>query len=275
MRIDSHQHFWEYNPIRDSWIDESMQVIRRNFLPKDLKPILKNNNINGCVAVQANQSEDETKFLLELAKENPFIKGVIGWVDLCAEDVEERLAYFSENKNLKGVRHIVQAEANDFMLRKDFQNGISKLQQFGLTYDILIYSSQLPAAIKLVEKFPNQAFVVDHLAKPNIKDGIITDWQKEIELLSKFKNVYCKISGMFTEADWNNWKATDFNQYLTIIFNTFGIDRVLFGSDWPVCLLAVPYKQQIKLIENYISKFTIIEQKKIMGENAQQFYKLY
>lgn len=274
MIIDSHQHFWKYDPIRDAWIDDSMQVIRRDFLPQDLESILKANDVAGCVAVQADQSETETEFLLDCANKNPFIKGVVGWVDLKTKDVEARLAHYSEDAKLKGVRHIVQAEANDFMLGKDFQNGISKLQQFNLTYDILIFPPQINAAIALVNKFPNQKFVIDHMAKPYIKSGEIKEWESKITELSQAPNVFCKVSGMVTEADLKYWKVSDFTPYLDVIFNTFGTDRILYGSDWPVCLLAAQYEEQLNIIQNYTKDFSTQEQLKVFGNNAVDFYNL-
>ncbi len=274
MKIDAHQHFWKYDPIRDAWIDNSMEVIRKDFLPQDLKPILEANNIDGCVAVQADQSEVETEFLLNCAEKNPFIKGVVGWVDLRASTIEERLAHYSKNHLFKGVRHIVQGEADDFMLGEEFQNGISKLAQFNLTYDILVFPTQLKAAIELVNKFPNQKFIVDHIAKPYIKDGKIEDWKADMLELAKAPNVFCKVSGMVTEADFKNWKPSDFTPYLDVVFNAFGIDRILYGSDWPVCLLASEYKQQLSVIHNYINGFLEKDKAKIMGLNAIEFYKL-
>lgn len=274
MIIDSHQHFWKYDPIRDAWIDDSMQVIRRDFLPQELESILKANDVAGCVAVQADQSETETEFLLDCANKNPFIKGVVGWVDLKTKDVEARLAHYSEDAKLKGVRHIVQAEANDFMLGKDFQNGISKLQQFNLTYDILIFPPQINAAIALVNKFPNQKFVIDHMAKPYIKSGEIKEWESKITELSQAPNVFCKVSGMVTEADLKYWKVSDFTPYLDVIFNTFGTDRILYGSDWPVCLLAAQYEEQLNIIQNYTKDFSTQEQLKVFGNNAVDFYNL-
>lgn len=274
MIIDSHQHFWKYDPVRDSWIDDSMKELRRDFLPKDLAPLLKNNGIDGCVAVQANQSENETEFLLNLAQNNTFIKGVVGWVDLRADNIEERLEHYSSNNLFKGIRHIVQAESDDFMLGKKFQNGISLLKQFDLTYDILVFPSQLRAAIQLVNKFPNQKFIIDHMAKPTIKNGKMVDWKKGIELLVRSQNVYCKVSGMVTEADWKNWKKGDFTKYLDVIFDTFGVDRILYGSDWPVCLLAAEYELQLEIIGEYITKYSAEDKEKIMGGNAINFYNL-
>ncbi|WP_242130875.1 amidohydrolase family protein [Aestuariivivens marinum] len=274
MRIDAHQHFWIYDPVRDAWIDDSMAVIRRDFLPKDLAPILKSNSIDGCVAVQADQSETETNFLLSCAAQNPFIKGVVGWVDLRSEQVEDRLAHFSQSKLFKGVRHIVQAEANDFMLGKAFQNGISKLEQFNLTYDILVFPPQLKAAMVLANKFPNQKFVVDHIAKPYIRDGKIEEWKVDMQELAKAENVYCKVSGMVTEANFQHWKKDDFTPYLDVIFEAFGTNRILYGSDWPVCLLAAKYEQQLNIVREYIEGFSKEEKDNIMGLNAGRFYNL-
>ena len=274
MRIDSHQHFWEYDPVRDAWIDDSMQVIRRDFLPQDLKPILNDNHIDGCIAVQADQSEAETEFLLKLSKDKSFIKGVVGWVDLCADDVENRLQYFLKSDKFCGVRHIVQAEPEGFLLRKDFQNGIKKLSKFNLTYDVLVKHRQLPEVIAFVEKFPNQPFVLDHLGKPPIALKELNKWKKNIEVLAKFPNVHCKISGMVTEADWQHWKPSDFTAYLDVIFNAFGTDRIMYGSDWPVCLLAAKYDEQLSIVEAYLSKFSEEDKSKIMGDNAAKFYNL-
>jgi len=274
MQIDSHQHFWKYNAQRDTWIDDSMQVIRRNFLPEDLKPILEKNKIDGCIAVQADQSEDETTFLLNLTEENLFIKGVIGWVDLCADNIEERIAHFSKHSKFKGIRHIIQAESNDFLLRDDFQNGISKLEKFNLVYEILIKKEQLENTIKLVEKFPNQIFVLDHIAKPSIKDAKLEPWKKQIKTLANYENVFCKISGLVTEADLKNWKYQDFVPYLDVVFNAFGSNRLLFGSDWPVCLLAGNYKEVLAIIETYVASLSEDEKQNIMGNNASNIYKL-
>ena len=275
MKIDSHQHFWIYNPVRDSWIDESMKVIRRDFLPGDLSPVIKEQNIDGTIAVQADQSEDETKFLLNLANENDWIVGVVGWIDLMSNDVGERLKYFSSFKKLKGFRHIVQAEPdNDFMLNKKFQNGISCLKHYDFTYDILVYPYQLSAAIKLCEKYFQQKFVVDHIAKPFIKKNTIEPWASQIKELASNKNVFCKLSGIITEADHKNWKPDDIYPYLDIIFESFGYDRLLFGSDWPVCLLAGSYKQVKNLIEVYTRKISFEDKEKIFGKNAMLFYNI-
>ena len=249
MKIDAHQHFWIYNPVRDSWIDESMIVLRRNFLPEDLYPVVKEQNINGTIAVQADQSEEETNFLLKLANENEWIVGVIGWVDLMSNDIEKRLEHFSSYKKLKGFRHIIQAEPdNNFMLNEKFQNGINCLRHYNFTYDILIYPRHLPAAIKLSGKYPEQKFILDHIAKPHIKKNETEPWASLIKELAQNKNVFCKISGIITEADHKNWKPKDIYPYLDIVFDYFGYDRILFGSDWPVCLLAGSYEQVKNLV---------------------------
>ena len=274
MKIDAHQHFWQFNPQRDTWINEEMNVLKHNFLPEDLLPILQENKFDGCVAVQAEQSEEETKFLLQLAEENSFIKGVVGWLDLCNENINERLQHFSKYKKLKGLRHIVQAEPNGFMLQNNFLRGIAALEKYNLTYDILIYHNQLEDAIELVRKFPNQKFIVDHCAKPNIKEGEITLWKKNIEQLSNFKNVACKISGLTTEANWNTWGKNEIQPYLDVVFNAFGSNRLLFGSDWPVSLLAGNYTETVGLIENYILQFSKMDQQQIMGLNTLNWYNI-
>ncbi|WP_119791621.1 amidohydrolase family protein [Flavobacterium anhuiense] len=273
-RIDSHQHFWKFDPVRDSWIDETMQNIQRDFLPKDLEPLLKENEFEGCVAVQASQSEEETHFLLDLAAKNDFIKGVVGWIDLRNENIEGRLQFFSDQKKLKGFRHVVQGEADDFMDGAEFRRGIAALQPFNYTYDILIFHRQLPAAMCLVKDFPNQKFVIDHIAKPDIKSGSIDSWKKGIEEIAKYDNVWCKISGMVTEADWKNWKPEDLKPYLDVIFENFSIDKLMYGSDWPVLNVASDYHEVVKTLEDYVSKFSVEDQNKIWFENAKEFYKL-
>lgn len=273
MRIDSHQHFWKYNPVRDQWITDDMVAIRRDFLPEDLLPELRANHIDGCIAVQADQSEEETRFLLDLAKENDFIRAVVGWVDLRADNVAECLGLLSQKKKLRGFRHIVQSEPDDrFMLQRAFLRGIGGLRQFGFTYDILLYPRQLPAAIELVARFPNQPFVIDHIAKPDIKAKRTLPWAQQMREIAGNRNVYCKVSGMLTEADWKNWKSDDCRPYLDIVFEAFGCDRIMFGSDWPVCLLAASYSQVIGLIADYTKDFSPAEKAKIFGLNAARFY---
>jgi L-fuconolactonase len=275
QKIDSHQHFWKYNPIAHSWINDDMAVIRRDFLPGDLEPILQRNNIDGCVAVQADQTEQETNFLLDLADQHSFIKGVVGWVDLKADDIEEKLAYYKQFKNLKGFRHILQAEADRAcMLAPEFKRGIAKLTQFNYTYDILVYPDQLSYVKDLVAAFPDQPFVIDHIAKPNIKADEIDVWAKSIQEISAYQNVFCKISGMVTEADWNNWQPQDIFPYMDVVFDTFGIERTMYGSDWPVCLVAATYEEVLALPDSYIVQLSTDEQAKFRGANAVKFYGL-
>jgi len=275
MKIDSHQHFWRYDPVRDSWINDQMSVLKRDFLPQDLDPELKAGGIDGCVAVQADQSEKETLFLLDLAEKNKSIRGVVGWIDLCADNLAKRLEYFADYDQLCGFRHIVQAEADDrFMLREPFLRGIEYIGEFGFTYDILIYTHQFPAAIELVSKFPDQPFVLDHLGKPPIKAKQLEPWTQHIKTLASNRNVCCKVSGMVTEADWKNWKPDDFKAYLDVLFESFGVERLMFGSDWPVCLLAGSYRQVLDLVANYTKRLTAYEQEKIFGLNATRFYGL-
>ncbi len=274
MIIDSHQHFWNYNPERDLWIDDSMGVIRKHFLPKDLKPILLKNGVDGCIAIQADQSHLETEFLLTCAKKNPFIKGVVGWVDLTAESIESQLMHYTSNSLFKGVRHIAQAEKDDYFLRSDVQRGISKLSKYNLTYDILIFSHQLPAAISLVKKFPKQKFILDHIAKPNISKPITQKWKADIKALSKFENVSCKISGMVTETKDFVFEDKDFEPFMSHVFNSFGANRLLFGSDWPVCLLAADYKKVFTLINDYLSMHSAEIKAQVMGINAIKIYNL-
>lgn len=252
-----------------------MKVIQRDFLPVDLLPLLKENSIDGCVSVQADQSERETEFLLELAHQHDFIKGVVGWVDLCSENISDRLDYFTQLKKLKGFRHLVQGEPNhQFLLRKDFCLGIKALKERGFTYDILIYPKQLEAAVEFVRLFPDQRFVIDHIAKPFIREGRLDNWASHMKTLAQFDNVYCKLSGMVTEADWKNWKPEYFVPYLDLVLESFGSQRVMYGSDWPVCLVAASYKQQLNIVEQYITTFSSSEQTDIMGENAVRFYNL-
>jgi L-fuconolactonase len=274
MRIDSHQHFWKYDVVLNSWIMDDMQIIRRDFLPEDLLTPLIGNAIDGCVAIQADQSEKETDFLLTLADENYFVKGIVGWVDLCAENVGERLQFYANNPNFKGVRYILQGQVPEFMLQKSFQYGISQLRHYNLTYDILIYPHQLAESIKLVNQFPEQAFVLDHLAKPYIRKGKIADWKKDMEALAKHQNVCCKLSGMVTEADWKNWKASDIRPYMDVVLDVFGANRIMYGSDWPVCLLAGDYGQVLDLVQSYVNELSQPEQEAVMGNTAKAFYML-
>lgn len=274
-RIDSHQHFWEFDPVRDIWINDEMKVIQRNFFPEDLQLLLQQNDFDGCVAVQSDQSEAENHFHLQNAEKYDFIKGIVGWINLQAEDVEGRLLCYSRFKKLKGFRHVLQGESQrDLMLQPAFMKGISLLNRFNFTYDILIFKDQLQYVHKFVSAFPNQPFVIDHIAKPDIKYADIDQWKEDIRQLAKNQNVYCKISGLVTEADWKNWKKEDFKPYLEVVVDTFGMDRVMFGSDWPVCLVAASYSEMLGIVEDYFSSFSVEEQENFFGLNAIRFYNL-
>lgn len=275
QRIDAHQHFWKFDPVRDSWITEDMAVIKGDFMPADLAPLLKENGFDGCVVVQSDQSIEENDFQLKNVDEYSFIKGIVGWVDLRADTIEQQLEEYSQHKKLKGFRHILQGEAQrDLMLTPKFINGLSALQQFNFTYDILIFPDQLNYCEKLAAQFPEQKFVIDHLAKPNIKNGEIKEWTQDIEAISKHRNVWCKLSGMVTEANWNSWKKDDFKAYLDVVVQAFDVDRLMFGSDWPVCLVAASYKEVVEIVEDYFAGFSRAEKDKIFGGNAVQFYNL-
>ena len=274
-RIDAHQHFWHFDPVRDAWITPDMAAIRYDFLPTDLAPILQQHGLDGCVAVQASQSETETDWLLELAAAHGFIKGVVGWVDLQADDVAERLGHYQQFAKLKGFRHVLQGEADRaLMLAPAFRRGVGALAEFGFTYDLLILPDQLGYAAELAQAFPNQPFVVDHIAKPPIKAQEIDDWMRDIRQLATHENVCCKVSGLVTEADWQHWQPHDFRPYLDVVFAAFGPERVLYGSDWPVCNVAGGYDRALGLLADYLTPFSAAEQAQFWGDNATRFYGL-
>lgn len=274
VKIDAHQHFWQYDAVRHAWIADNMQVIRKDFMPKDLKPLLDANGIDGCIAVQADQSERETEFLLDLAVTYDCVKGVVGWVDILAPNLTERLAQYAQHPFFKGIRHIAQSEADDFLQNPKVIEGIGQLAQFGLTYDILIYGHQLPAAIALVQSLPNQAFVIDHIAKPKISEGLDAAWVANMKTIASFPNVNCKVSGMVTETTNFQWKKADFIPFLDTIVANFGVKRIMYGSDWPVCLLAADYKEQLLIVTDYFATFSETVFSKIMGGNTIKFYNL-
>jgi len=274
-KIDAHQHFWKFDPVRDSWITEEMDVIRRDFLPQDLMHILMHNQIQGCIAVQASQSEKENQFLLDLAATTPFIKGVVGWVDLQADDIEERLKHYGKIEKMVGFRHVLQGEPQrDLMLQPNFKRGISLLNKYGFTYDILIFTDQLKYAAQLVAEFPKQRFVIDHIAKPDIKNQEVKEWEQAIREVAKYPNVYCKVSGMVTEANWYDWEEDDFKPYMDVVFDAFGIDRLMFGSDWPVCMVAGGYNRVVKMVRHYLAPLSDADKAKFWGSNAIKFYNL-
>lgn len=251
-----------------------MAVIQRDFLPSDLKPLLQANGLDACVAVQADQSESETHFLLDLAQKHDFIAGVVGWVDLCSPSITERLAYWAQFPLVKGFRHIVQAEPMDFLLQPAFVEGVRQLANYHFTYDLLIKPPQLTEAVAFVQQLPENLFVIDHLAKPDFRSDTFAAWAKGMRQLAAFPHVHCKISGMVTEADWKHWQKDDFVPHLELLLEVFGEDRLLFGSDWPVCLLAASYAQVCEVVQAYVQTLTPAAQAAIWGHNAQRFYNL-
>jgi L-fuconolactonase len=273
MRLDAHQHFWQYNPAEHGWMTVEMAALKRNFLPLDLAPLLAKSGFDGCVAVQARQNLEETRWLLELAGENDFVKGVVGWVDLRSVKLPEQLERFATDEKLVGVRHVVQDEPDDeFMLGAEFRRGIARLAGYGLTYDLLLYPRHLPVAVQLVREFPELQFVLDHIAKPAIGAGAMSPWAEDLRELAKFDNVWCKLSGMVTETHWKRWKPVDFHPYLDVVFEAFGTERLMIGSDWPVCTLSGDYPSTMSVVMDYVSQFTLKAREGVLGGNCARFY---
>jgi L-fuconolactonase len=276
MRIDAHQHFWNYDPIRHEWIDDSMKVIRKNFLPSDLSIEMTKNGIDGTIAVQVDETEEENFFLLKLAEENEFIKGVVGWLDLRSAASEEAMAQWKKYKKMKGFRCIMQGKPDELYLKNDlFIAQVKKLASYEFTYDLLVYLDQLPSLIRFVEKLPDNKMILDHLGKPAIKNRELKNWKENIKILAQHPDIYCKLSGLVTEANHNNWSYDDLMPYLEIASEAFGIDRICFGSDWPVCLVAGSYSEVVGVIEKFSSQLNEQEKEKIFGSNTMKFYNLY
>jgi L-fuconolactonase len=272
MRLDSHQHFWRHDAVQYPWIPAG-SPLHRDWLPADLAKLQQPLGFDGSIAVQARQSLAESDWLLGLADADDRVKGVVGWVDLRSERVAEDLERLARHPKFVGVRHVVQDEPDDqFLVRPEFVRGIGQLRKFALTYDLLIFPGQLPAAIELVRRFPEQPFVLDHLAKPAIKDGLLEPWASNLRELAKSSNCFCKVSGMVTEADHRGWKADDFRPYLDVVFEAFGEDRLMFGSDWPVCLFAASYGQAYELMTDYTAGFSADAQSNFFGGNCAKFY---
>jgi L-fuconolactonase len=278
MRIDAHQHFWHYSAAEYPWIGAGMERLARDYLPADLAPLLAAAGLDGSVAVQARQSLDETRWLLELADDHPLIKGVVGWVDLRSDRVTEELAEFADRPKFVGVRHVVQDEPDPrFLLDAAFVRGLRQLAPRGLTYDLLLYPIQLPAAVELVALMPEQPFVLDHLAKPQVKTGVaaaLEPWRTDIRALAKHPHVTCKLSGLVTEAAWRGWQRGDFTPYLDVALEAFGPDRLMVGSDWPVCLLAGEYADVVAIVNDHIATLSPTEQQDVLGGTATRFYSL-
>lgn len=274
-KIDSHQHFWKYDPPRYTWIDDSMQVLQQDYLPEDLAPVLKKNGFDACVAVQAVAEISENDFLLNCAAEHDFIKAVVGWADLCSPEVASVLEKYAVYEKFKGIRSLIQSEGAGFMLRKDFQDGLGKLAHFDLTFDLLLAVHQLPEAVILTQKFPDQPFVIDHLAKPQFSAPFDEKWSKNMKKLGALDNVFCKVSGMVTETKDFKWQNAPFQRYLDTLVEAFGTKKLLFGSDWPVCNLAADYGSVVDIVQNYFKGFSDTEQNRIFGGNATEFYGIY
>lgn len=275
MKIDTHQHFWKYNDREYVWMSATMDRLRRDHLPAHLAPLMAGAGIGGTVAVQARQTLEESQWLLRLAEEHTFIRAVVGWVDLCSEDVSGELERLTQHPKFRGVRHVVHDEPNDeFMLQQSFLEGISKLEGFGLTYDLLLFPRHLSVACNVVNRFPNQSFVLDHIAKPLVRAKEIDGWANDLKRLAAFPNVSCKISGLVTEAQWDGWTREDFEPYIDVVLNAFGTHRIMVGSDWPVCTLAADYKSVIELEASYISRLSKDEQRAIWEENPVKFYSI-
>ncbi len=272
--IDAHQHFWTYTPNEYQWIDEEMKMLRNDFLPADLEELYQINNISGCVSVQASSTEKETLELINHARQHLYIKGVVGWVDLCADKAQERLEYFKSFPPFKGVRHVISSEHDEFMQQPDFLSGIARLADLDLTYDLLIYPKHLFSAYHLCKKFPNQKFIIDHLAKPYIRLKHFDHWRDLMQNFKDLPNVFCKISGMVTEADWKKWRYPDFIPVLDTITDVFGPERMVFGSDWPVCLLAGSYKNVLDIVKTYTESWSEAEKENLFSKNAVRFYNL-
>ncbi len=274
MTIDAHHHLWKYSAAEYGWITPEQRVIHRDFLPEDLEPLMHHFGIEGTVAVQARQTLEETTWLLGLAGKHPLIRGVVGWVPLTdGAGVKHSLEPFAGNRKLRGVRHIVHDEPDPrYILRPDFNQGVSALREFGLRYDILIFERHLPAAIEFVDRHPNQTFILDHVAKPRIKDKIMSPWDRNMRELAKRQNVYCKLSGMVTEADPQRWTPADLQPYIDVVLAAFGPRRIMYGSDWPVMLLAGDYVRWYGTVTNAIANLSIAEQERIMGGTAAEAY---
>ena len=274
LRIDAHQHFWRYSPQEFGWIDDAMACIRRDFLPGDLAPELRANSIGGTLAVQARQSVAETEWLLELAAQSDWIVGVVGWLPLASPDFETHLERHRANAKLRGLRHVLQAEPEVFFDDADFDRGLRRMQSTGLVYDLLIVEQQMPAALRLVDRHPNQVIVLDHLAKPRIADGTLHPWAKRLHALASREHVCCKLSGMVTEADFHRWTIDDLRPFVETALEAFGPSRLLFGSDWPVCTVASSYTRWLESAEELLRGCSFAEREAIFGGNAARVYGL-
>jgi L-fucono-1,5-lactonase len=273
MIIDSHVHFWRYHFAEYGWIDESMSVLRRDFMPEDARAVMKPAGIEACVVVQVRQTLEETRWLLQLAERHSFIAGVVGWIDLRSADLDAQIESLAHPK-LVGVRHIVQAEPDDFLLDGRFRRGAERLARHGLAYDILIYARQMPAAIEFASRLPEIRLVLDHLGKPDIRRNGFDSWRRDLDRMAALPNMCAKLSGLVTEADWNLWTIGDLHRYINAAIDAFGAERVMFGSDWPVCTLAAGYDEVKTVVRTAIDERPQSEQDSIFGGTAQRLWNL-
>lgn len=273
-RIDAHHHLWRYSPEEYGWIDDAMHVLRRDFLPENLTAEMLSAGVDGAVAVQARQTLDETRWLLDMAERSDAIRGVVGWAPIATAEFAKAMDEFRGRPKLKGLRHIVQAEPDDFLLREDFNRGISAMRGSGLAYDVLVYERQLTSASHFVDRHPEQMFVLDHIAKPRIREAVLEPWASRIRELAKRENLVCKVSGLVTEADWKTWTLQTLRPYLDVVVEAFGPRRLIAGSDWPVCLVACGYRQWFDLLREYFAGFSESERQAIFGLTAKQVYRL-
>ena len=274
MHIDSHQHFWNYETGKRSWLTDDMKLLQKDFLPEAIQPTLQQHKIEGCIAVQSQNAESENDFLLQLADANDFIKGIVAWTDLQASNLEQKLVAYSRNHLIKGFRHIPQAEEIAVILSPAFRNGLEMLSKNGFTYDILADTEQLRYAYQLATQLPNQKFVIDHMGKPPIGWDKTADWKRNISQFGPLQNVYCKVPGISHEANGENISSETVNPFLDIITAVFGTSRLMYGSNWPVCLLKTDYETTWNLTESYFQSFSDSEKKAVFGGNAKQFYNL-
>lgn len=274
MKLDAHQHFWKFDPVRDAWIGDDMHLLRRDFMPEDLKPELAKHQLDGCIAVQADQSEEETAFLLSLSEQHPWVKGVVGWLDLLNDKLPERIDYYKGFSDFKGVRHILQAEPDGFMTQDNFIKGVRCVGKSNLTYDILAKEGQLAEVLKLIKRLPEMRLVLDHIGKPDIKKQSFAHWATSMKSISEFDHVCVKLSGIATEADWNNWKSEDLKRYVDFCLENFGSSRLMYGSDWPVCLVAGSYDETLQSLIYCLQELSPDEQNQIMGKTAKDFYQI-
>jgi L-fuconolactonase len=273
MRLDSHQHFWHYDPAQHVWMTNAMGTLRRDYLPDEFAPLLRASGFEGSIAVQARQVVEETTFLLDLAERHPLIKGVVGWFDLCSAELPAQLERFSTHPKLVAARHVLHDEPDhQYMLRPEFRRGMALLGAHELAYDLLLFPRHLPAAVTLVDEFEDQLFVLDHIAKPAIRDGLLAPWKHDLERLAERPNVFCKLSGMVTEAKWSEWRPADFRPYLDVVLEAFGPERLMIGSDWPVCTLAADYASTMSLVLDYVSALSPEARAGILGDNCARFY---